>query len=293
MTENYVDDEFRHIMTVDVEDWFSSSVDLFKEANNISAPRPSESVVSNTLNCLAILNANKSKATFFILTTVCEHYPDLIQEIINQGHEIGMHGYEHRLLYNMTKDQFKSNIEKSLTLLAKCGVSSVKGYRAPYWSITKNSLWAIDILKSFGFSYDSSIFPIRRGLYGIPDSPTTPYQIMENFWEFPPSTVKIFNQNIPIAGGGYLRLLPLKFILANVNKLQKNKITGVFYFHPYELDNRDINLKIKLTKITSILYYLQQISGRKKNVIKLIKFLNIYKFMSIETALRIMVNQTK
>ncbi|HEX3020059.1 MAG TPA: DUF3473 domain-containing protein, partial [Chitinispirillaceae bacterium] len=98
---------------------------------------------------------------------------------------------------------------------------------------------------------------------------------------------------IPIAGGGYLRLLPLKFILANVNKLQKNKITGVFYFHPYELDNRDINLKIKLTKITSILYYLQQISGRKKNVIKLIKFLNIYKFMSIETALRIMVNQTK
>lgn len=273
------------IMTIDVEDWFNSSLDLFKEVDSSQPKKPEKSVVNNTLSCLEILKKYKNSATFFILTSICETFPDLIQEIRNSGHEIGVHGYRHRLIYKMSPNEFKQDLEKSLSLLHKTGIHEIKGYRAPYWSITKNSLWALDILKEFGLQYDSSIFPIKRELYGIPSAPTEPYEIKTGFWEFPPATFPLLGLNMPIAGGGYLRLTPYWLLTRLLKKFLIKKKHGIFYFHPYELDPTDIKPQVQLKSISSLLYFVQQFVGRKDNPEKLKRFLSDYSFTSIESQL--------
>lgn len=267
--------------TVDVEDWYNSSRDLFAEADSSVPAVPHPSVVENTRSCLDILRSNGSRATFFILTTVCEHYPDLIRQIDAEGHEVAVHGYRHRLLYKMTPAEFRRDLETSLDLLAQVGIDRVQGFRAPYWSITKESLWVLDILQDFGFRYDSSIFPIRRGLYGIPDAPPHPHRVRDRLWEFPPATYRLLRWQIPIAGGGYLRLLPTWLQRPMVESLWKKGEVGVFYCHPYELDPQDVETQVQLRKPASLFYYLQQTLGRKDNPRRLRELMGRYRFRTI------------
>jgi polysaccharide deacetylase family protein (PEP-CTERM system associated) len=270
-------------MTVDVEDWYTSSIDLFAEADGDHGRPPDPSVLRNTRRCLELFARNRSKATFFILTTVAEAYPELIREIQAEGHEIGVHGYEHRLVYNLTPRQFEEDLQKSIAILRGVGVRHIHGFRAPYWSITKQSLWALEILKRNGLRYDASIFPIYRELYGIPDAPTIPHEILPGFWEYPPATLRCCGLNLPIAGGGYLRMLPYGLLKPMIR--QAGKQGGlIFYLHPYELDPSDVQSPARPTSLKSRLYLWQQKLGREGNPRKIEKLLASTRFASIGAA---------
>jgi polysaccharide deacetylase family protein (PEP-CTERM system associated) len=273
-----------NILTIDVEDWYHSSLDLFKDSTVKHGSRPDESVVKNTLETLSLLDTTGNRATFFVLGTVAQHYPDVVREILRRGHEVATHGYSHRLVYEMTPVEFEDDIKISLDHLHNAGADNIIGYRAPYWSITKRSLWALEILARLNLKYDSSIFPIRRGLYGIPDAIPVQHKIIENLWEFPPMTLRFAGTNLPIAGGGYLRLAPYWLIHLGIKKSAIDA-ARVFYFHPYELDPSDIRLQHKSTSVTTLIYWCQQIMGRKDNPAKLKRLLSEFKFVSIKEIL--------
>jgi len=273
-----------NVITVDVEDWYHSSLDLFKDTDVKHGAKPDVSVVDNTLRTLDLLSRTGNKATFFVLGTVAEHYPDIIKEILNGGHEVATHGYSHKLVYNMKPEEFENDLKISLEHLSQAGCGQILGYRAPYWSITKRSLWALEILSKLGFKYDSSIFPIKRGLYGIPSAATYPHKVLENLWEFPPATVSLLGINFPIAGGGYLRMAPYWLIASAIRKSSSQRVR-IFYLHPYELDPTDIQMKHKVKSFGSVAYWFQQVVGRGSNPDKLQRLLSEFKFTSIKETL--------
>lgn len=273
-----------NIISIDVEDWYHSSLDLFKDSPVQHGAKPDMSVVGNTLQTLDLLSKTDNKATFFVLGTVAEHYPDIVKEILNRGQEVATHGYCHKLIYNMRPEEFEDDLKISLEHLNRAGCDRILGYRAPYWSITKRSLWALGILRKLGFKYDSSIFPIRRGLYGIPGANPSVHKIAEDFWEFPPATIRMFGINWPIAGGGYLRMVPYRIIASAIRKSSGRQL-GVFYFHPYELDPTDVHLKHKVKSVGTVAYWLQQKLGRGSNPDKLKRLLSEFKFTSIKETL--------
>ena len=155
-----------NIMTVDVEDWYQSSLDVLgPEHTNLPRPVfPSDRVVINTRRLLNIFDEYNVKATCFILGTVAETYPNLVREINDSGHEVATHGYGHDLVYKLDPKQFQDDLKRSINLLKSITGKKVNGYRAPYFSITKESEWALDVLAELDIEYDSSIFPIRRKL---------------------------------------------------------------------------------------------------------------------------------
>jgi polysaccharide deacetylase family protein (PEP-CTERM system associated) len=273
-----------NIITIDVEDWYNSSLDLFKDSPVKHGSRPDESVLKNTRKTLELLRDTGNRGTFFVLGTVAEHFPELVREILSGGHEIATHGYSHRLVYNMTPTEFEDDLKLSLDHLHKAGAADIIGYRAPYWSITRRSLWALNVLARLGFKYDSSIFPIRRGLYGVPDAVTFQHRILGDLWEFPPMTFRFLGTNWPIAGGGYLRLVPYRLIRYAINK-STSQTARVFYFHPYELDPEDVHLRHRSISPATLLYWAQQITGRKRNPQKLKDLLSEFKFVTIRETL--------
>ena len=276
--------KFKNIMSIDVEDWYNSSLDLFGDSNVIHGQKPDESVVSNTLLSLDLLDQHSNKGTFFVLGTVAEHYPDLVTEIIHRGHEVASHGYAHQLVYNLTPEDFATDVKISLDHLSRAGCAKVKGYRAPYWSITKKSLWALDILRDLGFEYDSSIYPIHRSLYGISDANPDPHRLPNGMMEFPPATIRLPGFNFPIAGGGYLRILP-SWLLGRLVTRSVNAGSKVFYFHPYELDSSDVKIQHEITSLRSLFYVFQQKLGRKGNYNKVANLIAEYDFTSFENIL--------
>ena len=230
-------------LTIDVEDYFQ--VNAF--ANHVRQDQWDSyplRVDVNTRRILEMLDSFSIKATFFILGWVAERLPALTKEIHRRGHEIACHGYGHELIYSIGPERFRADIRRSKSMLEdQCGVR-VNGYRAPSYSITKQSLWALDILAEEGFIYDSSIFPVLHDTYGIPDAGRFPHTIQTNagpLVEFPLTTLPLNlgwkKMRLPIAGGGYLRLLPVSIILHGIAKInQQEKQPAVLYFHPWEID---------------------------------------------------------
>jgi polysaccharide deacetylase family protein (PEP-CTERM system associated) len=163
-----------------------------------------------------------------------------VRTIARAGHEIASHGYGHRLVYEMTPDEFRSDVRRSKALLEAISGTPVLGYRAPSFSITRRSQWALDVLASEAYVYDASIFPIHHDRYGIPDAPRHPHRLqleVGTLWEFPGSTVRCAGQNLPIGGGGYFRLLPYAWTrwgIEYVNRVESQPV--VFYLHPWEID---------------------------------------------------------
>jgi polysaccharide deacetylase family protein (PEP-CTERM system associated) len=226
-------------MTIDVEDYFHVSV--FDGLLPRSQWSTLESRVSrNTDRLLAIFAEYEVSATFFVLGMVAERFPDLVRRIVAGGHEIASHGYAHRLIYDQTPAAFREDVRRAKGLLEESSGRAVSGYRAPSYSITPRSLWALDVLLEEGYRYDSSIFPIRHDRYGIPVSRREPYPIVRRVGtliEVPVSTARIGPVNLPISGGGYFRILPYAWTrwgIARVNR--KEQRPTVFYLHPWEID---------------------------------------------------------
>jgi len=242
-------------------------------------------VVENTKKVLEILREYGYKATFFILATVAEHYPDLVREIHKQGYEIATHGYSHRLVYQMRPEEFEEDLVKSIDLIEDIIKEKVIGYRAGYFSVTKKSLWALDILLKQGIKYDSSIFPIRRRLYGIPDFPRFASVIKDQgsnqLWEISPSTISFLGQNLPIGGGGYLRVFPYWFIRWGIKKLNKEGHPAVIYIHPYEIDPEDIEVECSSRDWRTKFTLFTQKINRSRFQEKIRKLFDDFKFSSI------------
>lgn len=223
-------------LTIDVEDYFH--VSAFESIiNREDWPAYECRVESNTRLILSILREAGVKATFFILGWVAERFPELVKEIASAGHEIASHGYAHQLIYNQSEDEFRADLKKSIDILEGITGEPVLGYRAPSYSITRKSWWALNILVEAGLKYDSSIFPIHHDRYGIPDFPRFPHQLKDGFYEFPISTLKIWGMNFPMAGGGYFRLLPYPVTRWAINRINNREGQPViFYLHPWEFD---------------------------------------------------------
>jgi polysaccharide deacetylase family protein (PEP-CTERM system associated) len=228
-----------NVMTVDVEEYFHVSV--FDGVVPRARWETLETTVCrNTERLLEIFADREVIATFFVLGWVADRFPELVRRIAQAGHEIASHGYGHRLVYDQTPHAFRDDVRRAKAVLESAGGRPVLGYRAPSYSVTPRSLWAIDILIEEGYAYDSSIFPIRHDRYGIPLSPRHAYVLERRdgtLVEVPGSTTKIGAFNLPIAGGGYFRILPYQWArwgIARVNRVERRPV--VFYLHPWEID---------------------------------------------------------
>ena len=227
-------------LTIDVEDYYH--VSAFEAVVPFADWERYESrVEKNTHHILDLLDAYTTKATFFVLGWVVERHPGLIRTLVARGHEVASHGYAHRRVYTQTPELFRTETQRSKRLLEDTLGQPIRGYRAASYSITVQSLWALDVLREEGFVYDSSIFPIRHDLYGIPSHPRFCSMISgpsgSPLVEFPLSTLRLGGTNFPIAGGGYLRLFPYAYTRWGIRYLNRREgQPGVVYLHPWELD---------------------------------------------------------
>jgi len=227
-------------LTIDVEDYYH--VSAFEAVVPFADWERYESrVEKNTHRILDLLDAHTTKATFFVLGWVVERHPGLIRTLVARGHEVASHGYAHQRVYTQTPEQFRTETRRSKLLLEDTLGQPIRGYRAASYSITVQSLWALDVLREEGFVYDSSIFPIRHDLYGIPSHPRFCYMIPgpsgAPLVEFPLSTLRLGGTNFPIAGGGYLRLFPYAYTRWGIRYLNRREDQpAVVYLHPWELD---------------------------------------------------------
>ena len=228
-------------LSFDVEDYFQ--VTAFEHVVDRCRWDTMETRIErNCEKIISILGDYGVKATFFVLGWVAERHPILIRTIFNEGHEIASHGFNHTLVYRQSKEAFKEDIVKTKTILEDITGSRIKGYRAPTFSINNDSLWALDILYDQGYVYDSSIFPsVKHNHHRFNAAHRFPHLIEINhkgkIKEFPLSTLKLLGMNLPIGGGGYLRLLPLKFVERGIKLINKKEHQpAIIYMHPWELD---------------------------------------------------------
>ena len=227
-----------NVFSVDVEDFFH--VEAFSDVVERSQwdHFPSR-VVGNTHRILDLLEANRVEATFFILGWVCERQPELVREIAARGHEIACHSYWHRPIFRLTANEFREDTRRAKETIEQVSGSEVAGYRAPSFSITRKSLWALEILAELGFTYDSSIFPIAHDVYGMPDGPRRPTTVSTRkgpLIEMPMTTFSIGKRNFPVGGGGYLRILPFWYTQWGLRAAQKEDVPFILYVHPWEVD---------------------------------------------------------
>ncbi|HEU5321301.1 MAG TPA: XrtA system polysaccharide deacetylase [Methylomirabilota bacterium] len=229
-----------NIMTIDVEDYYQ--VSAFESVVRFEDWARYESRVErNTGRLLALLAAAGVRATFFVLGWVAERHPQLVRDIQAAGHEVASHGYRHRLVYGMTRDEFREDTARAKAILEDAAGAAVVGYRAASYSIVRESLWALDVLGELGFQYDSSIFPVHHDRYGIPGHARFPHRIQgpagAGLWELPLSTVRLGRLNLPIAGGGYLRLLPYAVVRWGIRRINEREgQPAIVYVHPWEID---------------------------------------------------------
>ena len=225
--------------SVDVEDYFHVSAYNAVIDRNDWESLPSR-VENNTDKMMAILDDAGTKGTFFVLGWVAQRYPELVKRIASNGHEVACHGMSHKLIYVQGREAFKSEARDSKALLEDITGDSVNGYRAASFSITNASLWALDDLAELGFTYDSSVFPVRHDRYGISGAPYTPFvfesEAGQTITEFPMTTVNVLGWRMPVSGGGYFRIYPYALTRAALRRREKNDESIVFYTHPWEID---------------------------------------------------------
>jgi polysaccharide deacetylase family protein (PEP-CTERM system associated) len=227
----------KHIFTVDLEDWFHTA---FRETPNETEWDLLESRIEpQTLNLLDLLDKYNIRATFFVLGWIGEKHPGLVNEVSARGHEVSIHGYNHRLLSSFTPETFADDVDLAVKAVESAGINTpVLGYRAPSYSLTPETSWAWEVLADKGFRYDASVFPQWRHDGGWPGAPSRPYKPLEgrDFWEVPISVGKIGPFKTVFSAGGYFRLIPGKVILTNLERLNQTGVPVIFMVHPKDVD---------------------------------------------------------
>jgi polysaccharide deacetylase family protein (PEP-CTERM system associated) len=227
-----------HALSVDVEDWFQ----VLNMADHIERGRWDEfelRCVDASKRLLDLFDRRGAKATFFCLGWVAERAPKLIAEIASAGHEIGSHGYDHRLLHDLGRDGFRAELALTNGILAQACGQTPRAFRACTWSVTAKTPWAIDELVQAGFDVDSSIYPILHPDYGVRGAPSSPYRLRsgdKEILEIPPLCWDVLGRRIPVGGGGYLRLFPLLMLRRGLAQQEARGNPGCVYLHPWEVD---------------------------------------------------------
>lgn len=226
-------------MTVDVEDYFQVSAFESQIDRSRWASFPAR-VERNVERILALFDEQGVKATFFTLGWVAERWPQLIRRLVEAGHELASHGFEHRRVTQQTAPEFHADVERTKKLLEDLSGQKVLGYRAASYSIAAGNLWALDVLAETGHSYSSSIYPVHHDLYGMPEAPRFAFRVREGgILEVPVTTVRMMGRSWPCGGGGFFRLYPYavsRWAIKQVNSAERQPC--VFYFHPWEIDPR-------------------------------------------------------
>ena len=270
-------------MTVDVEDYFQVSA-FDGVVSRDSWPTRESRVESNTDRLLALFEGSGLHATFFVLGWVAERFPGLVRRIAGHGHEVASHGFHHELLYRLTPEQFRADVRRAKQAIEGAAGQPVAGYRAPSYSIVRSTLWALDVLVEEGYKYDASIFPIHHDRYGIPDAERHPHAVERGggtLVEFPASTVRVGGTNLPIAGGGYFRLLPYAWTrwgMLRVNQAEGRPV--VFYLHPWEIDPDQPRLDVGFA--TRLRHY----SGLAQTAKRLVRLMREFRFDTVQTVLK-------
>lgn len=269
-----------NVMSIDVEDWFcvQNMAGLIDRRDWDTLERRVE---NNTRRLLDLFDAHQTRATFFVLGWVAERYPDLVREIDRRGHEVASHGYSHRMLTELTPEQFRGDLERSLEVLAPCTSRPVLGFRAPSFSVTRQTWWAFESLAACGLKYDSSVFPIGfHPDYGIGDAPLTPHPVDHGILEIPMSCALLGQRRIPCSGGGYFRLLPYPLFHRLFQICNSQGRPVIFYLHPWEIDPQQPRVA-GLPFLKQFRHYrnLDQTLGRLE------KLLSTYRFSSIRESL--------
>ena len=228
------------IISVDVEDYyhveaFAGVIDRATWSDYASR------VEQNTQRILDLFDDSHITGTFFILGWVAERYPQLVRQIAERGHEPACHSYWHRLIYKLTPEEFREDTLRAKNAVEQAAGQPVYGYRAPSFSITGRSWWALEVLAALGFRYDSSVFPVKHDVYGMPEAPRGPFSVETSsgpIVEFPMATFryKTNGPNLPVAGGGYLRMLPYWYTRTGVRRAWREGLPVVSYVHPWEID---------------------------------------------------------
>lgn len=225
--------------TVDVEDYFHVS-SFARHVSMNDWDHLESRVVGNTHRILELLDRYQVRATFFVLGWVAKRHPGLVKTIQKSGHDIGSHSYRHELVYKMTPEDFREDLRLSCDVLSEITGEPVKSFRAPSFSITERSLWALDVLIEEGIEVDSSIFPIRHDVYGIPGAEILAHRIQRDsgsIWEIPGTVCDFLGLKLPVGGGGYFRILPASWTFSRLEELnQRWQRPFNFYIHPWEVD---------------------------------------------------------
>jgi polysaccharide deacetylase family protein (PEP-CTERM system associated) len=223
-------------LTIDVEDYFQVSA-LAPYIPRSDWERRECRVERNVERILTLLERHGTHATFFTLGWVAERYPRIVRSIVDHGHELASHGYGHERASDLSPAAFAEDVTRAKSILEDLAGNEVVGYRAPSFSIGPANAWAFDALASAGYRYSSSVYPIRHDHYGAPDAPRFVHAVRDGLIEVPPTTLRLFNRNLPSSGGGYFRLLPYamsRWMLRRVHAVDGEP--AVFYFHPWEVD---------------------------------------------------------
>ena len=265
-------------LSIDLEDWFCAcnvgiGVDDWDKCES--------RVVANTRRILDLLDRCNTRATFFVLGWIAERVPDLIREVEEHGHEIATHGYSHTPLTKMTPETFEADLRRALDVTQACATRRILGFRAPSFTITQKTLWAVDILVRNGVKYDSSIFPIRHHPdYGLPDARLTIHKRGELI-EVPMSVAEILGQRVPCSGGGYFRLTPYvatRFLMRMCNRQGRPVI---FYLHPWEVDADQPRVKMTLAKTFRHYNNLDKTLDRMERLLRDFKFTPIREVLGL------------
>ncbi len=267
-----------HALTVDVEDWYQSTIDP-------NAP-VSDRFIASTERVLEMLDRHKVRGTFFVLGLAVEKHPGVAHEIAEAGHEVQSHGYGHVEVFKLTRQQFREDLARAKAMLEDILGREVFGYRAPSFSVDERTPWAWDVLAETGHRYDSSVFPIRMRRYGIGGYPSTPQVVKtpegRRIVEAPMAFFTFCSRRLPCAGGGYVRLLPRALLRVAWHQIDRRGGPGVLYMHPYEYDPIEL---AQHSGFVSLLRRLHQGVGRKGFLDKIEMLLDELRFGPLEDVL--------
>lgn len=227
-----------HALSVDVEDWFQV-LNMQGLIDRADWDRHALRCEESTGRILDLLDRHGARATFFFLGWIAERLPGLVRRVAEAGHEIGSHGYDHRVLDELGRRGFEEDLARTERILEDVGGQRPRSFRACTWSVGRRTAWAIDVLATRGYVLDSSIYPVRHPDYGVPGAPTSPYRIRaagRTLLEFPPLTYEVLGRRLPVGGGGYLRLFPLGLLRRGLRQQERRGWPGCVYLHPWEVD---------------------------------------------------------
>ncbi|HJQ68575.1 MAG TPA: XrtA system polysaccharide deacetylase [Blastocatellia bacterium] len=271
----------KNAMSVDLEDWFC--VHNMERAINKSDWDACEMrVVENTRKIIDLLDRHKTEATFFVLGWVAERAPDLVRDIAARGHEIATHGYSHTLLTDMTPESFEEDLRRAIHVTRACVDQEIVGFRAPSFTVTADTLWAVEVLTRNGIKYDSSVFPVGfHPDYGMPNASLSVYRHNDSLVEVPLSCAEFVGKRIPCSGGGYFRIFPYALTKRLLKRCNAQGRPAIFYLHPWELDPGQPRVKLPLLKKFRHYYNLDKTLARLDRLLGDFEFTSVRKVIGL------------